>query len=178
MPRLTKAALQKHFNHLDKEDLIEELLKLFGKFKNVNEHYQMEFGEDTRLVVNLYKEKIRKIFFPNRRIRRPRSAAAKKLISEFRKVALYEYDVIDLMLYRVENSIEFMNTHQYMTDAFYKSILTGFTETLQLVAKNRLFNDFKERCEKCVWFAGHSGFGLNHSLQQIFTQYYPPGTTR
>lgn len=173
MSRLTKVTLQKHLYHLEKEDLIAELIKLFSRFKNVNEYYQMEFGEDTRLVVNVYKQKIRKIYFPKKRIRRPRSAASKKLISEFKKVALYEYDVIDLLLYRVENSIEFMNSYQYMSEAFYKSIQSGFMETLQLIAKLRLFDEFKERCEKCVWFAGHSDFGLNFSLQQIFIQYYP-----
>lgn len=173
MSRLTKSSLQKHLNHLEKEDLVEELAKLFTKFKNVNEYYQMEFGEDTQLVVNQYKQKIRKIYFPNKRIRRPRSAASKKLITEFRKVALYEYDVIDLLLYRVENSIEFMNAHHYISEAFYKSMQSGFTEALQLMAKNRLSDEFKERCEKCIWFAGHSGYGLNRSLQQVFSEYFP-----
>jgi hypothetical protein len=173
MPRLTKTALQKHLIQLEKEDLIGELLRLFVKFKDVNEFYQMEFGEDTRLIVNVYKQKIRKIYFPNKRIRKPRSAAVKKLISEFKKVALYEYDVIDLLLYRVENSIEFTNTQGYMSDTFYKSIQTTFGEALQLIAKNRHFKEFKDRCEKCIWFAGHSGYELNTTLQQLFEEYYP-----
>jgi predicted ArsR family transcriptional regulator len=29
MPRLTKATLQKHLNHLEKEELVEHLLTLF-----------------------------------------------------------------------------------------------------------------------------------------------------
>lgn len=173
MPRLTKTALQKHLAQLEKEDLIGELVRLFVKFKDVHEFYQMEFGEDTRLVVNTYKQKIRKIYFPNKRIRRPRSAAVKKLISEFKKVALYDYDVIDLLLYRVENSIEFTNTHGYMSEQFYKSIQTTFGEALQMIARNRHYKEFKERCEKCIWFAGHSGYGLNITLQQLFNEYYP-----
>ncbi len=168
MPRLTKAALQKHLQHLEKEELIAQLLLLFGKFKAVNEHFQMEYGEDTQEVVNAYKQKIKKAYFSNRRIRRPKTASVKKLIAEFKKVALFEYDVIDLLLYRVENSIEFANSNGYMTDAFYKSILSGFGEAIQLIAKNNLMAQFKDRCEKSIWYAGELQCGLNYPMQDMF----------
>jgi len=168
MPRLTKTALQKHLQHLDKEELIAEMVRLFGKFKMVNEHFQMEYGDDTREVVDAYKQKIRKAYFSNRRIRRPRTASVKKLIAEFKKVALFEYDTIDLLLYRVENSIEFAHVNGYMSEAFYKSILSAFTEAVQLIAKNNAWGEFKVRCEKCIWHAGELEAGLNYAMQDIF----------
>lgn len=170
MPRLTKATFQKHLNQLEKEDLVAELLRLFSKFKSVNEHFQMEYGEDTREVVNAYKTRIRKAFFPGKRIRRPKTAASKKAIVEFKKVALFDYDVVDLLLYRVENSIAFANEHNYLTDAFYNSIRTGFKDALQLIAKNNLHDEFKERCEKIIWFAGHTESGLDFTLQEMYKE--------
>jgi hypothetical protein len=172
MPRLTKAALQKHLQHLEKEELIAQLLQLFGKFKMVNEHFQMEYGEDTQEVVNAYKHKIRKAYFSNRRIRRPRTASAKKLITEFKKVALFEYDIIDLLLFRVENSIEFADKNGYMSDAFYKSILSAFGEAIQLMSKSNLTAEFKDRCEKSIWFAGELECGLNYPMQDMLSRLF------
>lgn len=168
MPRLTKTALQKHLQQLEKEELIAEIVHLFGKFKMVNEHFQMEYGEDTKEVVNTYKHKIRKAYFSGRRIRRPKTASVKKLIAEFKKVALFDYDVIDLLLYRVENSIEFAKTYEYMTEAFYKSILSAFAEAIGLIVKVNVWSDFRDRCEKSIWFAGQLNCGLNYSMQEIF----------
>lgn len=168
MPRLNKAALQKHLQQLEKEELITEILRLFTKFKPVNEHFQMEFGETTAVVVEAYKEKMRKVFFGNR-VRRPRLSTAKKIISEFKKVALFDYDVIDLLLFRVENSVQFANTFNYPNESFYKSIFSTFSEAVQLIATHQLQSEFKDRSEKIVWFAGQTHY---FSLHQLLWQLY------
>jgi|GEM_PF-680949 len=174
MPRLTKATLQKHLNHLEKEELIEQLLALFTKFKGVNEHFQMEYGETTQGVVDAYKAKLRKAFF-GPRVRRPRLSAAKKIVSEFRKVALFDYDVVDLMLYRVENSIEFVNNQYYPFETFYNSIESAFADALKLIVTHRLHGEFRERCEKIVWFAGHNKyFGLHRNVWEMHRDVFGP----
>lgn len=178
MARLTKTALQKHLNHLEKEELVDQLLALFSKFKAVNEHFQMEFGDTTQGVVDMYKARLRKVFF-GPRVRFPRLSAAKKIISEFKKVALFEYDLIDLILYRVENSIEFANGRNYPYENFYRSVESSFAEALKLIVNGRLEGDFKERCEKIVWFAGHNKlYNLHPNLwrmhQEIYGKDLPP----
>ncbi len=168
MPRLTKAALQKHLQQLEKEDLVAELVKLFTRFKPVNEYFQMEFGENTQAVTEHYKAQIRKAFFGGRS-RRPKLATTRKIISEFRKVALFEYDMVDLLLYRVECSIEFINQYYYPEEPFYKSIQNAFAEALQMIVGNNLTGEFKDRCEKIVWFAGEkTSFGLHATLWEAY----------
>ncbi len=159
-------ALQKHLTQLEKEELVEELVKLFARFKPVNEYFQMEFGENTQAVIENYKAQVRKAFFGGRS-RRPKLAATRKILGEFRKVALFEYDVIDLLLYRVECSIEFLNLNYYPEEPFYKSIGTTFAEALEMIVGYHLKGEFKERCEKIVWFAGEKTlFGLHQNLWQ------------
>lgn len=174
MPRLTKAALQKHLNHLEKEELVEQILTLYAKFKGVNEHFQMEFGETTQGVVDAYKGKLRKAFF-GPRVRHPRLSAVRKLVSEFKKVALFDYDVADLLLYRVENSVEFVNGRYYPHEAFYRSIESAFAEALKLIESHRLHDQFRDRCDKIVWFAGHNRhFNLHQHLQQMHRDAFGP----
>ena len=175
MPRLTKAALQKHLNHLEKEELVDQILTLFAKFKGVNEHFQMEFGESTQGVVDVYKARLRKVFF-GPRVRFPRLSAAKKIIAEFKKVALFEYDLIDLILYRVENSIEFVNGRNYPVENFYRSIESSLAEALKLIVNGKSEAEFKERCEKIVWYAGHNRhFNLHQNVWRMHQEVFGRG---
>jgi hypothetical protein len=174
VPRLTKATLQKHLNQMEKEELVDQILTLFTKFKGVNEHFQMEFGESTKAVVDAYKAKVRKVFF-GPRVRFPRLSAAKKIISEFRKVALFEYDMVDLILSRVENSIEFVNGRNYPYENFYRSIESSFAEGLKLIVSGSLEREFKERCEKIVWYAGHNKhFNLHQNIWRMYQDAFGP----
>lgn len=150
------------------------MLTLFTKFKGVNEHFQMEFGESTKGVVDGYKARLRRVFF-GPRVRFPRLSAAKKIISEFKKVALFEYDLADLILCRVENSIEFVNGRSYPYENFYRSIESSFAEGLKLIAGGRLEGEFKERCEKIVWYAGHNKhFNLHQNIWRMHQEAFGP----
>ena len=57
-----------------------------------------------------YKEKMESIYFPDNLSRGFSQTAAKKLISEYKKISANQHYILDLMLYYVECGTEFTNT--------------------------------------------------------------------
>ncbi len=103
MAKTTKLSLKKHLDELEKKELVEEVLKLYSKFSQVKEFYQMELSEDTKAFVEGYKKKIKAIYFPARGYGHPRASAIRRLISNFKKVAVFDYapeNVNEISVYR------------------------------------------------------------------------------
>ncbi len=170
MAKLTKLTQKKHLDELHKKEVVEEILKLYAKFPQVKEYYQMELSEDTQSFVEGYKKKIKAIYFPARGFRHPRASAIRRIISKFKKVAVFDYDVVDLLLYRVENGIAYSKTFGGIDEAFYTSIESSFDEALKLIAKNNLFADFKDRCQQMVNDSEYIGWGFHDYLLEAYEE--------
>jgi hypothetical protein len=172
MAKITKLSLKKHLDELDKKELVEEVLKLYAKFSQVKEFYQMELSEDTKAFVEGYKKKIRAIYFPARGYRHPRASAIRRIISKFKKVAVFDYDIVDLLLYRVENGIAYSKTFGGIDEAFYTSIESSYDEALKLIARSNLFAEFKGRCQQIVADAQYTGWGFHNHLSDTYAEYF------
>jgi hypothetical protein len=157
MAKITKLSLKKHLDELDKKELVEEVLKLYTKFSQVKEFYQMELSEDTKAFVESYKKKIKAIYFPARGYRYPKASTIRRLISNFKKVAVFDYDVVDLLLYRVENGIAYSKTFGGIDEAFYTSIESSYDE-------------FKDRCGQIVADSEGIGWGFHDSLSYAYEE--------
>lgn len=168
MAKITKVSLKKHLDELDKKELVEEVLKLYSKFSQVKEFYQMELSDDTKAFVDSYKKKIKAIYFPARGYRYPRASAIRRLISKFKKVAVFDFDVVDLLLYRVENGIAYSKTFGGIDEAFFTSITSSYDEALKLITKSNLHTEFKDRCRQIVTDAEYMGWGFHTNLSYAF----------
>jgi hypothetical protein len=168
MAKVTKKPFKTFLNTLEKEELIEELEKLYAKIKNVQEYYQMELGS-TEDVLEDYKKQIDKEF--RAKSREPRSAAIRKIISEFKKIAVHQFDVITLLLYRVEKALEFMNQDLYfsLSSAYSNAILAAFEEALVLIKKESLEADFQPVCKKIV---KESGDYMQYAVAMLYKEHY------
>src|SRR4051812_16007777 len=102
---ISKSKLNDYLATLSREELIKEVEKLFQKFPLVQQYYTMNLGEDNPYLLEEYKRKIEKVFFPGFGID-PKMSEANKLITAFSKIAVHIADVIDLMLYKAELSIK------------------------------------------------------------------------
>lgn len=170
MAKITKLSLKKHLDELEKKELVEEVLKLYTKFSQVKEFYQMELSEDTKAFVESYKKKIKAIYFPARGYRYPRASAIRRLISKFKKVAVFDYDVVDLLLYRVENGIAYSKTFGGIDEAFYTSIESSYDEALKLIIKSNLLSEFKDRCQEIVNGSEYIGWGFHDNLSDAYEE--------
>jgi uncharacterized membrane-anchored protein YhcB (DUF1043 family) len=171
MAKVTKKSFSAFLNTLEKEELIEELEKLYAKIKNVQEYYQMELGNADD-VLEEYKKQIDKEF--RAKSREPRSASVRKIINEYKKIAIHQFDVIHLLLYRVEKALDFMQQPLYfsLSTAYSDAILTAFEEALTLIQREKLEADFQTICQKIVT---DSGDYMKYAMAMVYKRYYADG---
>ena len=165
----TKKEFTKYINELSKEELIKELDKLYSKFKNVQDYYSMELTEDTSAVLNKYKEALKKEYFPNTKfgIGEGRASIARKIISEFTKIKVFDADLIDLMLYRVELCVEYAKSVGDVNEQFYVSTENAFLSVVKLIGKNKLQNQFTFRCKQILNDTKNTGWSFNEVIEGI-----------
>ena len=53
-----KRELKKYLNSLEEKELINEIVKLYDKFKLVKQYYELELGNDSSKLLDEFKEKI------------------------------------------------------------------------------------------------------------------------
>ena len=170
----TKKGFTKYINNLSKKELIIELDKLYSKFKNVQDYYSMELTEDTSAILNKYKEVLKKEYFPNSKfgIGEGRASVARKLISEFSKIKIFESDLIDLMLYRIELCVEYAKSIGDVNEQFYVSAENAFVAVVKLIGKNKLQSQFIDRCKQILNETENTGWSFNEVIENIYDEYF------
>lgn len=164
-------SLKKHLQSLTQEDLVEEILKLAKRFKDVKAYYDMDLGGEARqkAILDDYKKKLDKDFVP--RDGHPSISKQRSLISEFKKISVFPYDVIDLLLYRVECGVDFTNSYGDMWEGYYDSIAGSYEEALKLIQKNGLKSHFLNRCLIISKESRDIGWGFSFQMQGLIETY-------
>lgn len=146
-----KTQLIKFLRQLSKEELEEQVLDLYQRYKNVKEFYDFSFkpNEDKR-ILNA-KQRIAKEYFPEqgKKIRKRRSVA-QKLIKQLIQLEVNPVSIVDLMLYNIEIAQLFTSETPINQESFYKSMLKSYNEALAFTSRNYLEDDFAERINKIV----------------------------
>ncbi|MDY6863237.1 MAG: DUF6155 family protein [Thermodesulfobacteriota bacterium] len=87
MKKINLKDLKQYLNQKSKEKLINEISDLFGMFENVKDYYTTKINPDNEeQVLQKFKDKIKKEFFPSRGFGKARLSVARKAISDFKKV--------------------------------------------------------------------------------------------
>jgi hypothetical protein len=127
MSKITASQFKKALNALSAKELADELLFLQKNYPQVNDYFSSKYGEGENSVIDDYKEIIKNEFFPKRGIGKLRLATAKKAISDFKKISTSHEGVIDIMLYYVEQGVQFTEEYGGINERFYISIETNGT---------------------------------------------------
>ncbi len=173
--KLTKAKLKKHLAHLEQKELIDEIANLFVKFKEVKQYYQMEYGSeaDRAALLKDYKKKIDKEFYTRGGTPRyPKAVNLRKLITEFKKISTFKYDLIELTLYRVELAIRFSNNFGGMDESFYQATLNAYHDAINMISAERLDQEFKETALKLVNDTYNTSWGFYDAMQNVYSIVY------
>ncbi len=171
MKKSTKKELTKYLKQATKAELEKEIKKLYDKFKDVKKYYEIEFTNDTTEIVNEYKATLRKEYFPSRGFGKARNNASRKVITDFKKIAVFQKDVIELLLYRAEVMLEFTNAYGDIDEAFYNSLTRSFDEACKLIGKEQLENDFRIYCKELMDQAYNFGWGCYDAMNYSYQQY-------
>lgn len=128
MKKLTKKALQKHLEQSDKEEIIREVLTLFNKFGNVREFYKAELSEGGSSLLDSYKKRIRDAYSSQNPKDRSTNKNIDTLLRDFKKVMVYEEELADLLLYRVECGLEALQRNPRRGQSFYNCLYKSFKQ--------------------------------------------------
>lgn len=164
----------KRFIHeMDEKALREEMLKLYNKFSVVKDFYTQDLmtEEERQKILQTYKDKIYKQFWtPKGNPKtKPSNAQIRTLIAEFEKIAVFPYDVIDLLLYRVEVLTDYANQFGGTIDSEYNASITAFKKAIKLMKENELKSQFEARCKK-VFAHNNLDFWYIEELEYIFKE--------
>jgi Family of unknown function (DUF6155) len=169
--KLSQRQFEKHIAQLTPEELAAELGKLFKKFKDVQHYYQMEFGEKEGRsgVLAEYKKAIKGQFYSvSGNPKNPKAAQLRKLLADFKNVAVFQTDLVDLVLYRVECAVDFTNDFGDINSVFYESAENAFAQATKIIEAEKLQAQFRERCQQVVLNTAGMGWGFHDSLYGIY----------
>ena len=172
MATFSVKTLKDHLKELTKEELEAEVLKLYKKLPKVQEYYKMELGQNTAEVVNAYKAELTKEYMPSRGFGKASSGTARKIINDFKKVCVFDYDLIDLLLHRVELAVVYTNSYGDIDEPFYNSAITYYREALHLIQKNDFYDKFRDRCEAILRETEGIGWGFHDELCFSYIEYF------
>jgi len=143
---MSKRDLKKYLSELDKNQLEEQLIALYDKFKDVKVYYDFVFNPNERNLVREAKLKISNEYFPIRGKRpKMRRSVAQKFIKHFITLGVDSYIVTDVMLYAVEIAQALSSEKQINSEAFYKSMLNSYQQAISFIIEKGILEDFKSR---------------------------------
>lgn len=145
-----KTSLLKFLNELEKEELITEIEKLCLKFDVVKKYFEIELsGDATRYVMAAKKEIDRQFYFTNGGLRgNPKASKLNAILKEFERVSIYKDDVIDLLLYRIEQTMKYAKDARNISEALYASTMIAKSRVLQLIQDEGTEEKYAHRTEE------------------------------
>ncbi len=146
---MSKRDLKKYLSSLTKEQLEEQVLDLYTRFKPVKVYYNFVFNPNEKKLIEEAKFKIYKEYFPNTK-RKPkmRRSVAHKFVKHFVTLGVDPMLILDLMLYNIEIAQAYTSEKMIRQEAFYISMLRSFKEAIDFSKKNGLFSECSGRIEK------------------------------
>ena len=167
--KINLTILKKHLKTRSQAELIDDIAELYKRFKPVKEYYQIQLasGNDTQIIEG-YKKTIENEFFPSRGFGRAKLSVAKKALSDYKKVAVSPDSVIDLMLFYVEQGVQFTEAYGDIDEPFYYSMESTYAKAIKDMTKFGLKDTFRKRCYRIVSDTRDMGWGFHDMLQEIY----------
>ena len=146
---MSKSQLKKYLKELNKEELEEQVLDLYHRFKPVKVFYDFVFNPREEELMRKAKLKISKEYFPDtKRKAKTRRSIAQKEIKHFRQLEVEPHLTADLMLFNIEIAQTYAEEKSNIKEAFCKSMFKSFEEAVTYIVKMGITAEFKSRLLK------------------------------
>ncbi|MFZ4105830.1 DUF6155 family protein [Flavobacterium sp.] len=143
---MSKRDLKKYVSELNKEQLEEQILELYDKFKEVKVYYDFVFKPKETNLVKDAKLKITNEYYPVRGKKpKMRRSTAQKFIKHFILLGVDCYIIADIMLYNIEIAQSLSSEKEIKQEVFYKSMLNSFQQAISFIIEKGILDDFKSR---------------------------------
>jgi hypothetical protein len=168
-PKINLTILKKHLKTRSQEELIGDIAELYKRFQPVKDYYQIQLDpQDEKQVAAKYKKIIEDQFFPARGYGRAKLSVAKKAIADYKKVNKTIVDIIDIMLFYVEQGVRFTDAYGDIDEPFYISMEDTYEKAVNEIIKHRQKDTFQKRCYKIVLDTSEMGWGFHDTLSEIY----------
>ena len=172
MPKLTLTQLKKHLKNKSVDEFVEEVGELYKKFPDVQDYYKNDLTKSGKTeVVRKYNKIIENEFFPARGMGRLNLAVARKAVNDFKKISTSSFDIANIMIFYVENGVEFTNEYGDISESFYSSIECMFESALKFIRATEQEEEFYACCKKIVDDTSGIGWGFHDTLSDTFAEY-------
>ncbi|MEM9219917.1 MAG: DUF6155 family protein [Cyanobacteria bacterium P01_F01_bin.150] len=167
--KITLTTLKKHLKQLPQDELVAEIAELFKRFPEVKDFYQVKLSAgDDSAIAEKYKKVIENEFFPARGFGKARLSVGKKAITDYKKVCSTMSGLIDMMLFYVEQGVQFTVEYGDIDEPFYNSMESVYDKALALIVQSSLHEQFYQRCSQVVSQTSGMGWGFHDALSSMF----------
>jgi hypothetical protein len=146
---MSKRELRKYLKELNKEQLEDQLIDLYDRFKNVKEYYDFAFNPNESALIEQCRFQISKEYYPvNSRKAKLRRSVAQKWIKKLISLDADSSLLADVMFFNIEIAQTFSGENFVRQESFFTSFYKSFDEALRYVSEKGILPEFRGRIEK------------------------------
>jgi hypothetical protein len=164
--------LEAHLSAKSKTDLIREIINLSQNIPIVREYYSNLLG-NSQNILEKFKKQIKREYFPSRGFGNARAGVVRKILSDFKKVSKSNRDFIELLVFHVEQGVKYTNEYGDVDERFYSSVVSSFDSAMKLIKKEKIFQDYRDRCLKIAKDTDGIGWGFHDCLADLCYSTFP-----
>ena len=143
---MSKRELRKYLASQTAEQLGEQVINLYEKFKEVKDYFDFVFNPREEKRVGEAKAKILNEYFPVKSKRaRMRRTVAQKFIKQFQLLGVDPGLTADVMLFHIETAQRYSSKKTIRYDSFYKGMLKATEQVVQFSIAQGLLPHTLER---------------------------------
>lgn len=169
MKKFTKKALLEHLAKSEKDDIVAEVMVLFDKFNNVKEYYKSELSDNSSLL-DKYKKKITDAYAAANPSDRRTNMNLNKLISDFKRIAVYQTELAELLIHRVEYGVKAFTRNPKRSEAFYNCVINSFEEAIKIIRSGDTVEEYRKRIFDLVERSADSKYGTGERMKTILKE--------
>jgi len=169
---MSKRELRKYLKDLTKEQLEDQIVDVYNRFKEVKEYYDFAFNPRENELMEQCRFQISKEYYPvtSRKAKMRRSVAQKWI----KKLILLDADaslLADVMLFNIEIAQTFSGEHIIRQESFFTSKYKSFEEALRFFSEKGILSEFKGRIEKIAGDAWDQQWPNRQAFEDLADMY-------
>jgi len=170
---VTITQIKKSLQEYTRDEFIELITDMAQACPQARDFLTVKFSscENVNEMLERYKQKVEHEFFPKRGFGRLNLREAKKAISDFRKICTDKAMGIDIMLFYVENCIDFTSQFGDINESFYDSAINMYGTVIKEINYGdiELYRLFADRLKLAAENACE-GWGFQYEMMDLHSQ--------
>ena len=168
-----KQKLKAYLNNLCKEELMEQVVELYQTSKEVKKYYDFLLNPDHEKIVDEWKVRISKEYFPTRGKRiKARRSIGQKAVRDLEFLGLTPDVIADVRLYAIEVAALYTFQYKKRDIDFFNSFFQQYKKALAYMRQNGILSDFKNRAHEIVKTVKEANWRNCAEFEMLYVETY------